>query len=184
MSTHAEALRERVRRLRPAPASLPWRRTGTPSVGGLLAVGFGQNSDSLLAISHDGRGVFDCRKGGRVARDRGKLMTDADYDAIALTAAGIGPLEGQVVRVGGLTGGALPRTTHDDWSIEIVSPDWPEFTVILQPPGCSFIPSIQAERCVRLETLGAGEFRTAGFSSTGLSLVVATSADIDIWSRA
>jgi hypothetical protein len=47
----------------------PWRRTGSFAIGGLTDVGFGAHSDLLLVISHQGRGVFDCLSGVRVARN-------------------------------------------------------------------------------------------------------------------
>ena len=102
------------------PPPHPWREAGSHAVGGLTCVGFAPDTDTLLVVSSQGRGVFDCTSGARLDRD---CDTDSDYeDEIALEAKGIGPLEGMVIRMSGLHGGGLPRLTHDGWSTERLYP--------------------------------------------------------------
>ena len=62
-------------------------------VGGLVAAGFDASGMYLLAISHNGRGVFDTRTWQRVARDDSKAYP------LAGVGLGIGPIEGQRVTV-------------------------------------------------------------------------------------
>jgi hypothetical protein len=61
----------------------------------------------------NGRGVFDCNSGERVARDK-----DGDWDDLdetRLMSIGIGPLSEIRIRLAGLHGGGLPTTTDDGW---------------------------------------------------------------------
>jgi hypothetical protein len=97
----------------------PWRLVGGSAVGLLTDVGFARGSDLLLVVSSNGRGVFDCATGERIARDR--TVPDADsadwQDCFELEAQGIGPLKGQIIRTAGLFGGGLPSITRDGWSV-------------------------------------------------------------------
>ncbi len=94
----------------------PWRRLPVFAVGGLFGVGYAPGSDLLLVLSSQGRGVFDCLAGEKLARDYDEAH---DFlDVIRLTATGFGPLIGQAVRVGGLFGGGLPLTTTDGWCLD------------------------------------------------------------------
>jgi len=62
-------------------------------VGGLVAMGFDASGKFLLTVSHSGRGVFSTDTWERVARDYGLSYPDGGK------ALGIGPLEGQVIKV-------------------------------------------------------------------------------------
>src|SRR5215813_5292756 len=103
---HLEALRRRIRTAPISNPPLPWKRLVVQAVGGLTEVGFGEDSDFLLIVSSQGRGVVDCRTGERVARDRTE-PDDSWYDERRLLATGIGPLEGKAIRLAGLHGGGL-----------------------------------------------------------------------------
>jgi len=75
-----------------------WQLQASILVGGLTNVGFGADSDYLLVVSHNGRGVFALPSGDRVARDyeaTGRWHRDIEAD-------GIGPLDGQVVPIFGI----------------------------------------------------------------------------------
>jgi len=65
-----EILVERIRRMRRGLPPEPWRHVASHGIGGLTDIGYGEGSDLLLVVSHNGRGVFDCLSGERVARDR------------------------------------------------------------------------------------------------------------------
>jgi hypothetical protein len=94
----------------------PWRVHPVYSVGGLFGVGYAPDSDLLLVLSSQGRGVFDCATGEKLARNYDEAHDF--FDAIRLTAAAFGPLAGQLVRIGGLFGGGLLLTTADGWCLE------------------------------------------------------------------
>ena len=160
---------DRFRRMPVLPPPAPWRHVGTFGIGGLASIGFGDGTDLLLVESTDGFGVFDCRTGERVGRDRdgGSCWEDT----VALRANGIGPLEGMVVRMAGLHGGGLPTMTTDLWSVEIVCPDWPAAAVVLQHDRQSVWLPEQSPGCVKVCDVEI--LRAAGFSGTGRSLAVA-----------
>ena len=102
----------------------PWKRVTIRAVGGLTEVGFGRGSDLLLIVSSRGLGVLDCLSGELVARDRSETFDHVDQHE--LLADGIGPLEGQKVRLSGLAGGGLAASTFDSWLMDIETYEWPE----------------------------------------------------------
>lgn len=158
----------------------PWKSSGSSGVGGLLSVGFGRGTDLLLVTSSQGRGVFDCFTGQRIARDRSDETTE---DSANLEARGIGPLEGQVIRLSGLSGGGLPAGTGDGWAAERLVLEWPEEILVLVPPG-SWIFGLAFNKPANFTKLFVGsEVRAWGFSPTGRSLVLATSSDLTIYAR-
>lgn len=182
--TIPEHLKERFRYLDdlvPALLPAPWRALRSMAVGGLWHVGFAVDSDLLLVISSSGRGVIDCLTGEKVARD------DADYyaDSPKLEAEGIGPIEGQYVRLAGIHGGGLSHVTKDGWLIELHPLSWPEEEFFLCPPGQTMLWNPPSEKPTLSKIRPCPSSLVAyGFSPTGKSLVIATSSDLTIYSRA
>jgi hypothetical protein len=177
-----------IHRVRTAAVHDPpaaWQRRAAHAVGGLTDVGFGRGTDLLLVVSSNGRGVFDCLTGFRVARDPSMPEPGEDdwQDTHELDAKGIGPLAGQIVRTSGLAGGALALTTADGWTAERLVLDWPEESLLLMQPG-SWIYETRPGRSAEFTKVAVeSELRAWGFSPTGKSLVVATSSDVTIFSR-
>ena len=62
-------------------------------IGGLVAAGFDQSEEFLFTVSHAGRGVFAVSTWERVARDSELAYPEGGH------AVGIGPIEGQRVKV-------------------------------------------------------------------------------------
>lgn len=62
-------------------------------IGGLIAVGFDPSEQYMLAVSHNGRGVFRTESWERVARDYA-LAYPSDGHSI-----GIGPIDGAIIPV-------------------------------------------------------------------------------------
>jgi hypothetical protein len=178
-----EHLRERFAYLDALQASKPpspWRQQPVVHVGGLWHLGFGDCSDLLLLISVSGRGVVSCSSGEKLDRD------DAEYypNPGALEAKGIGPLDGQVVRIAGSAGGGLPRVTEDGWGLELHPLSWPDEELFLCPPGQTMLwqqPGV-ASSLIKLAP-PISPLVAYGFSPTGKSLVVATSSDVTIFHR-
>lgn len=172
-----------VRRIRGAPTSelpSPWYRTGEFGVGGLTDVGFGRGTDLLLVISSQGRGVFDCVTGVRVARD----YDEGDWqDILVLEAEGIGPLAHSQVRTAGLHGGGLSLCTRDGWTAEDFVLDWPDHTLLLVQPGSWAYGDAFGKPAEFTKVAVESETRAWGFSPTGESLILATSSDLTIWNR-
>ena len=116
-------LRERLERLPYAGVPAPWRLVGGSGIGGLTEVGFAESSDDLLVVSHQGRGLFDCLTGERLARDHEEFFENSDDSG--LTAPGIGRRETTIFRTAGLHGGGLATYTRDGWGVHVVQLPWP-----------------------------------------------------------
>ncbi|MGW0146637.1 hypothetical protein ACWDVU_13620 [Streptomyces sp. NPDC003333] len=167
-----------------APPPDPWRGVFAPAyavpVGGLVGIGFATHPDSghdlVLAVSHSGHGLFDAVTGGRLARDDDPDPEDALPDeASGLSCPGLGPIAGSRVRVAGLFGGGLRTTTEDGWSLEVAGPVRSGEGVLLSRAGR------EGERWIH--DTARTELRAAGFSPSGLTLAVATSSDLALWTR-
>ena len=83
-----------------------WRRRTVIAVGGLTEVGLVPNSDLLLVVSHQGRGIVDVQAGAVVGRDPEEAQSGW-FDEQELRALAIPPAAGWVA-VAGLAGGHLP----------------------------------------------------------------------------
>lgn len=162
---HLEPLRRRIRTAPIADPPRPWKRIAVHGVGGLTEVGFADDSDYLLVVSCEGRGVIDCRSGERLARDRAE-PDDSWHDERRLRGQGIGPLEGHIIRLAGLHGGGLLNRGRDGWAVEALSLDWPDVSLLLVEPWRSIY-----EDSARFTKLAVErEVRAFGFSETGASL--------------
>ena len=173
----------RYDRIRRMPLAVPsaWREAGVAHYGGVRGVGFDQDSELLLVESSDGKGVFDCATGQRVARDPDAASTFAEE--VRLESHGIGPLAGKVIRVCGLFGGGLPLMTLDGWSVELVHHSWPHVaSLVLIPPSASLWDPAKARQCCKLAETEAP--LAYGFSHTGQSLILAHSHTLEMWTRA
>lgn len=150
-----------------------WKHVSTWAIGGLFQVGYAEGLDLLLVLSSQGRGIFDCLTGEKLARDDEEAH---DFlDAVRLTASGFGPLNNRTIRTAGLFGGGLPRTTNDGWFAEKQMWAWPTRSIYLAAP--------RKREPVVVADDGACELRAFGFSETGRSFVVATSCDLTIFAR-
>lgn len=139
--------------------------------GGLVAIGFGEDSDLALVVTHDGRGVIDCLTGTKVARD-----TDLFYpDEHTLLIEGIGPLADRTVAVAGIDGGELRRDTDDGWLLDGRLSNSSDDVIRLLPPTPNAEPKIFTDFIP--------EVRAFGFSPTGRSFVIATGAEVFVYTR-
>jgi hypothetical protein len=166
-----------------APRSLPepWIASGTQAVGGLTDVGFIPGTDFLLVLSSQGRGIYDCLTGQRVARDRDEAYP---FDTASLTASAFADFAEQTVHTAGIHGGGLALTTHDGWSIADFMFDWPEPIVTLSPAGLSWEYAEMGRPTVIYRLPADSTTRAFGFSPTGRSIVLASSSDLQMISRA
>src|SRR3954469_18142200 len=103
MSDHVRKLNDRLLALKLQTPPAPWKRMAAHAVGALTEVGYAENSDLLLVVSSQGRGLFDCLTGERIARDYAEPDGVIDwYDEIRLVARGIAAIENQLVHLAGL----------------------------------------------------------------------------------
>ena len=167
----------RTRQVQPPPD--PWCYVTTHAIGGLLAAGFAEDTDLLLVVSSQGRGVFDCLTGEKVARDNADPYPY--FDEVKLIAHGMGPLTGRTIHIAGLHGGGLPHCTHDGWSLKAFPIMWPHHDIVLEYPYQSIYNNI--DNGIKVGEDGACELRAYGFSQTGQSFIIATSCDIALFTR-
>ena len=156
------------------PPPMPWKLLTTWAVGGLIQVGYAEDSDLLLVLSHQGRGVFDCKTAEKVARDYDDMYEQ--FNPTKFTATGFGPLGGQAIRMAGLFGGGLPRSAEGEWFLSEEAPAWPTRSIYLRGG-----PQDLEDVCVGHD--GSCELRAYGFSETGRTFVIATSCDLMIFAR-
>lgn len=174
---YQSSLRDTLIRLPMAQPPQPWKQHGVHAIGGLTEVGYVLGTDMLLVVSSQGRGMFDCTTGERIARDRDEEWEGLDQTK--LLSPGIGPFAQTIVRLAGLHGGGLPMTTYDGWSLECVQLPWPSHYFFMSPPWKSDC----FDQWIKIATDGACEFRACGFSETGRSFVIATSCEVMLYGR-
>jgi len=82
-----------------------WNQTAIHAIGGLLQIGYADNSDLLLVLSHDGLGVFDGLTGQKIARNRDDIYKS--FNEKTLIAKGFDMLDKEEIKTAGLFGGTL-----------------------------------------------------------------------------
>jgi hypothetical protein len=176
---HLEPVRERVKSLAVGAPPEPWRLISSLAVGGLTEVGFVDDSELILVLSWQGRGVVDCVTGEKLARDRSDDRGEW-YGDDRLIAKGFGPLDGQLVRLSGIWGGGLPTFTTDGWGARSLTLEWPRQHLLLTEPRADlYRPNARVSKLAI-----HSEVRAFGFSYSGRTLIIATSSDLTIYSRA
>jgi len=142
-------------------------------------IGFDRNSDNLLIVSIQGRGVVDCLTGEKIARDYEGYYEGERH----LEAQGIGVLSQKNIRMTGLFGGGLPIYTKDNWTLESVTLKWPEEMILLVEPDSELYGSIsnRPDNFTLIER--DASIRAYGFSYTNKSFVIATTSDVAVYSR-
>ncbi len=172
------SLRDTLERSPLSDPPSPWKRLADYAVGGLTEIGYARNTDILLVVSSQGRGLFDCLTGARIDRDHEDDW--AGLDQALLVSPGIGPFATTMFRLAGLHGGGLPMITRDGWGLECVQLPWPTRFVFITRPW----KSDSFHQWVKIATDGACEFRACGFSDTGRSFVIASSCELIVFGRA
>ncbi len=92
---------------------MPWAHHKTIMLGGLVAVGFDSSNRYLLAVSHNGRGLFDLASGERIAKDHEDWAERPWYFDDKNQCCGIGALKDEVFDIVGLHGGSAYRSAGD-----------------------------------------------------------------------
>lgn len=176
---HQEQLRKHLEDLPYSSPPAPWKLVSDATIGGLTEVGYADGSDDLLVVSSQGRGIFDCLTGVRLARDSEEMF--ANPDDSGMTAPGIGQHAATVFRLAGLIGGGLSSGTRDGWGIHVIQLPWPIHVVFLTSNFADITDHTGGVS--KLCNDEPCEFRAAGFSPTGRSFVVATSGELRMYAR-
>lgn len=178
MYEYLEPLKIKLLNLKIEKPPPPWELKTVISVGGLCSVGFDRNTENLLILSHQGRGVIDCSTGEKTARDY-----EDYYENQYLEAEGIGCLKGKIIKMAGLLGGGLLISTEDDWILESVTINFPEEMILLLEPGSDLYGMTwnRPDNFTKIDQQAT--IRAYGFSYTGESFIIATSSDLSIYNR-
>jgi hypothetical protein len=179
MYEHLKPLQKKLLSLNIEEVPNPWKLVATFAVGGLRSVGFDRESEKLLVVSSQGRGVIDCLTGEKVARDYEEFYEGET----SLEAQGIGILRDRTIRMSGLFGGGLPSITEDGWQIECVTLKWPEQMLILLPPGSSLYGSVNGHPDTMTKIFEDSCIRAYGFSYTGRVFIISTTSDVTVFVR-
>ncbi|MDG4857859.1 hypothetical protein P8605_06760 [Streptomyces sp. T-3] len=189
ITEYQQRIRDRYRAVPVMSAPAPWQPVLDRSIpiGGLLGIGFAVHPDTghdlVMVVSHDGHGLFDAVTGEKIARDRDPDPATSTPEAHPhLACPGLGPVAGTEIRVAGLFGGGLHSTTPDGWTVDVVSPDWPHDRIILSTDGGAHNGAAGGTWWHVLHC-DYSELRAAGFSPAGLTLTIATSSDLTLWTR-
>jgi hypothetical protein len=188
---HQRQLRERFLAAPVSPAPPPWRPVYHPApsipIGGLLGIGFAPDpvtgEDLLMVVSQGGHGVINTTTGKILARDRDPDPDISEPTGPHLTVPGIGPLADRQVGIAGLHGGGLHTTTSDGWTLDVVSPDWPHHRILLSTDG-GLYHGPTGTHWWHIHHATDSPLRTCGFSPSGRTLAIATSADLTLLTRA
>ncbi|MGW5093336.1 hypothetical protein ACWEQ1_01785 [Streptomyces nodosus] len=190
LSAYQKALRDRLLAAPVVPAPEPWQPVleRCIPVGGLLGIGFAVHPDSghdlVMVVSRDGHGLFDAVTGEKIARDRDPAPEESTPDEAAdLTCPGLGPVAGSRVHIAGFYGGGLHTTTADSWTLEVVTPAWPNDRVLLSRDGGLPHSGPYGELWWHIFHSDYSELRAVGFSPSGQTFAVATSSDLFLWTR-
>lgn len=190
LSSYQEELRDRMLAAPVVRAPDVWRPVFEPfaAVGGLIGIGFASHPDTghdlVMVVSNDGHGLFDAVTGEKTARDRNPDAEDSTPEAVPdLSCPGLGPVAGSRVRIAGVHGGGLHTTTADGWTVEVVSPAWPNHRVLLSTDGGLPHSGPHGEKWWHIFHSRYSELRAVGFSPSGRTLAVATSSDLTLWTR-
>ncbi|WP_442510510.1 hypothetical protein SH528x_002135 [Novipirellula sp. SH528] len=180
-TSYRETLRKRLELLPFTAPPAPWKLAGGSFIGGLSDVGYVPDTDDVLAVSAEGRILFDASTGKRLSHDPADIFQD-DPCLPHRTAPAIGKHTGVCVTLAGRHGGGLSRFTDDGWTIDIVQLPWPSHFLFLSA-GYLSVTNATGDTW-KLCDDNSYTFRAAGFSPTGRSFVFATSGEIVIFSRA
>ncbi|NLR95083.1 hypothetical protein [Flammeovirga agarivorans] len=149
------------------------------SVGGLTEIGFShEQTNLLLAISSNGRGLFDCSTLQKIDRDY-----DQDHliDYQKMKCHGIGILKNESLSIAGLHGGGLPVTSLNKDSLDVMALDWPNTELIFAPNGKSAYIEKHRLDCFRIYRTDS--LKSYGFSICGNYFAIGTSSDLLIFKR-
>jgi len=189
ITEYQQRLRDRYLAAPVVSAPAPWQAVLDRRfpIGGLLGIGFAVHPDAghdlVMVVSHDGHGLFDAVTGEKIARVRDPGPATSTPDAHPdLACPGLGPVAGTEIRIAGLFGGGLHSTTPDGWTVDVVSLDWPHDRIILSADGGANNGAAGGTWWHVFHS-DYSELRAAGFSPTGLTLAIATSSDLTLWTR-
>ena len=153
------------------------------AIGGLLEIGYFKDSDYLMILSSQGRGIFDCLTGEKIDRDNTNYYYDS-WNPDTGIVAGFGILEGKNVICGGFEhDNVLAQKTSDNWGIMIEKEKRPDWQNKIVDTDVLYLFNSDIKEKIEIDSTPYGFDRGFGFSDSGKSFVLASSSDLLIWIR-
>lgn len=161
-----------------------WIRKNVWAIGGLREIGFLENSDILMVLSSQGRGIFNCLNAERIERDRTDFYSE-EWNPDNGIVNGIGAYENEIFFCGGFEHpDLLSKGTADGFTTAIKTKRIKFLFPEEANAGTLFILFPDKKRKTEIAQTDYGFDRAFGFSPTGKSFVFSTSSEIEFWVRA
>lgn len=159
-----------------------WKKTGTFAVGGLREMGFYNDTNYLMVMS-DNRGIFDCQKAAKIARNYDDYYHDSWDDQTGLV-DGFDLLEGKKIHCGGFEHpDIMKKATSDGWKIILKNERRPDYKKDIISCEVMYLVNNQTNEAIELMTFFYGIDRAYGFSNNDNCFVIGTSSDLHIWTK-
>ena len=160
-----------------------WIKRNSWAIGGLRELGFKPDTDYLMVLSSQGRGLFDCLKNEKIARDPYDYY-NMEWNSETGKVKGIGIFEGEEIICGGFEfPNVFPSSTTDGWVISIKTElrlNWKNEEL---PAEVLYLRNDLSNQNQELAFFHYGLDRGYGFSDTGRSFVIGTSSDLCVFTR-
>jgi hypothetical protein len=161
-----------------------WVYKQTFAIGGLENIGFAPNQNFLLVLSSQGQGIFDCKKGEKIARESNNGDWWDDFNQNTNSIFGFDVLDKIEISTQGLYGeDNLPKRTEDGWELLCTDPTPDDEPFEKYLVKSIYLVSPNKEKKLFICKDGPCEFRAFGFSDSGETFVVASSCCLVIYSR-
>lgn len=160
-----------------------WSKIGHQAVGGLLEVGFVENTDYLIVLGSSGRTIFNCITNEKTARDRQDYYVE-NWDPETGVVEGFDLFEGKSIICGGFEyPDQILKETSDYWSIKITEELRPNYKKEIKSAEVMTLFNSKNNKEIEVEVFHYSITRAYGFSKTGRSFIIAHSHGVDIWTR-
>jgi len=159
-----------------------WKLKANFAIGGLREMGFYEDSDYLLLLSSQGRGLFDCLAGEKIARDNYDYYSE-EWDPNTGIVKGIGQLSDKQIKCGGFEyADILEKEIGENLKTEIVKEKRKIWNGEVQEVDVLNI--IDHGEKTEIYSTPYGLDRAFGFSKNGQCFVLGISSNLFIWTKA
>ncbi|MBP2832616.1 hypothetical protein J8281_10510 [Aquimarina sp. U1-2] len=158
-----------------------WFKKEKFAIGGLREMGFKPNTDILMLLSSQGRGIFDCIKAEKIERDSYDYYME-EWDEKTRIVQGFGKFKDEVFICGGFEAkDPIKKETKDGWKIKIKQETRLDYRKVMKEAEVMYL--VNNDKRIEIDVFHYGIDRAYGFSDTGNSFVLGISSDLYIWSR-
>jgi len=158
-----------------------WKLKNNFGIGGLREIGFYEDSNYLLVLSSQGRGLFDCWTGEKISRDTYDYYMN-DWNSDNGIVKGIGHLIDKDVLCGGFEfPDILNKKIGEDLKTEVVKEIREIWNKGVKEIEVLYINDNGSQ--IEIYAFPYGIDRAYGFSKNGNFFVLGTSSDLFIWTK-